>query len=631
MTQGHALLAIIALLLIAIALGAAAAVFRRRLARTLADKAKIEVRYRTVVEQADEGIFIIDVRSGRILEANRALQRRLGYSEQELLSLRLDDILIETIPSLDTGALEKLTNTRSHVRTLKHRCKDGQLLDVEVTASQLDVNGSKALCYIAHDVTVRKKIQKKLLRNQRRLDYLAHHDSLTGLPNRLFLRTYLDEALLARTAHSGIAVMFLDLDHFKDINDARGHDIGDALLVDVSRQLKSYVGERGVVVRLGGDEFVVVLRDVSDPKAAAKDAAAIREMLAGSPDVTGRATGASVSIGISLCPYDAEDVVSLMRHADLAMYKAKEAGRGNVQFFRDEMNTQMRRRLAMERAMRRALKAGEFIVHYQPLVEVATRRIVSLEALVRWQHPRLGLILPGTFIPVAEESGLILPLGEHVLRSVCEQLVQWQAEGVPVVPVAVNWSTIQLQRQNVVEVVRQVLQATQADPRLLAFEITEGALMHDVTKQAGNLQALRDMGVRIQIDDFGTGYSSLSYLRQLPIDTLKIDRSFISDVDVNPADEAIVSAVFAMARSLGLRVVAEGVETSAQLEVLNRHHCEIAQGYFFSRPLSNDRCRTLLQELAIRPSFTDTLRLRMRGGVPVVEPLQKVRAWANGA
>ncbi len=626
MTPAQGWLAIGALLLIVIVLAAASVAFSRRLARTLADKLKIEARYRTVVEQADEGIFIIELHSGRILEANRALQRRLGYSEQELLGLRLDDILIETVPSLDTGAIERLTNTRSHVRTLKHRCKNGQLLDVEVTASQLEINGCKALCYIAHDVTARKRIQKKLLRNQRRLDYLAHHDSLTGLPNRLFLRTYLEEVIQARAAHSGIAVMFLDLDHFKDVNDARGHDIGDALLVEVARQLKGHVGERGIVVRLGGDEFVVVLRDVSDPKAAAKDAAAIREMLAGSPDVTGRATGASVSIGISLCPHDAQDVGALMRHADLAMYKAKASGRGNVQFFQDEMNTQMRRRLAMERAMRRALKAGEFIVHYQPLVEVATRRIVSLEALLRWQHPRMGLIPPGTFIPVAEESGLILPLGELVLRNVCEQLVRWQAEGVPVVPVAVNWSAIQLQRQNVVEVVQRVLRETGADSRLLAFEITEGALMHDVDKQAGNLQSLRDMGVRIQIDDFGTGYSSLSYLRHLPIDTLKIDRSFISHVDVNPADEAIVSAVFAMARSLGLRVVAEGVETSAQLDVLNRHDCEIAQGFFFSRPLSSDRCRTLLQELAVRPSFTDTLRLRMRSGVPVVEPPRKIRA-----
>ncbi len=623
MTSLQTWLAIGALLVIAITLAIGVVLLKRRLSRLQADKFRIETRYQTVVEQADEGIFIIDVHTGRILEANRALQRRLGYSIEELLALKLEDILIETTPSLDTGTLELLTNTRSHVRTLKHRCKDGQLLDVEVTASQLEINGRRALCYIAHDVTVRKKIQKKLLRNQRRLDYLAHHDSLTGLPNRLLLRDYLEESVKTCAAGSGFAVMFLDLDNFKDINDARGHDAGDAILVRVAKQLKAHIGARGVAVRLGGDEFVVVLREVTDLAAAAREAKLLRETLAEAPE---REAGTSVSIGISLYPHDAQDVVSLMRHADLAMYKAKEGGRGAVQFFKGEMNTQMRRRLAMERAMRRALKAGEFVVHYQPLVEVASRRTVSLEALVRWQHPRLGLIPPGRFIPVAEDSGLILPLGEHVLRSVCQQLMQWQVAGVPVVPVAVNWSVIQFQRQNICEILQRVLTETGVNPALLAFEITEGALMHDVVHQAGNLQALRDMGVRIQIDDFGTGYSSLSYLRHLPIDTLKIDRSFISQVDVNPADEAIVSAVFAMAKSLGLRVVAEGVETAAQLEVLTRHHCEIAQGYFFSRPLPAERCSTLLHELAIRNSFTDTLRLRMRGGVPVVEPLRKLSA-----
>ncbi len=623
MTSLQTWLAIGALLVIAITLAIGVVLLKRRLSRLQAAKLRIETRYQTVVEQADEGIFIIDVHTGRILEANRALQRRLGYSIEELLALKLEDILIETTPSLDTGTLELLTNTRSHVRTLKHRCKDGQLLDVEVTASQLEINGRRALCYIAHDVTVRKKIQKKLLRNQRRLDYLAHHDSLTGLPNRLLLRDYLEESVKTCAAGSGFAVMFLDLDNFKDINDARGHDAGDAILVRVAKQLKAHIGARGVAVRLGGDEFVVVLREVTDLAAAAREAKLLRETLAEAPE---REAGTSVSIGISLYPHDAQDVVSLMRHADLAMYKAKEGGRGAVQFFKGEMNTQMRRRLAMERAMRRALKAGEFVVHYQPLVEVASRRTVSLEALVRWQHPRLGLIPPGRFIPVAEDSGLILPLGEHVLRSVCQQLMQWQVAGVPVVPVAVNWSVIQFQRQNICEILQRVLTETGVNPALLAFEITEGALMHDVVHQAGNLQALRDMGVRIQIDDFGTGYSSLSYLRHLPIDTLKIDRSFISQVDVNPADEAIVSAVFAMAKSLGLRVVAEGVETAAQLEVLTRHHCEIAQGYFFSRPLPAERCSTLLHELAIRNSFTDTLRLRMRGGVPVVEPLRKLSA-----
>lgn len=617
MTAQPMLLAMSALAAVILLLSVAVLSLKRRLAQHRAEQLGIEARYRAVVEQADEGIFLIDIHSGRILEANRALQRRLGYTNSELLALKLEDILIETVPSLDTGAIERLTNTRSHVRTLKHRCKDGTLLDVEVTASQLEIDGHKALCYIAHDVSMRKTIEKRLLRNQKRMKHLAHHDALTGLPNRLLLRTYLEAAVLARNAESGFAVMFLDLDDFKAINDVRGHDVGDKLLMDVAAQLKIHLGDRGMVARLGGDEFVIVLRDIDNADAAAADARAIQALLAGALHVPARDAKMSVSIGISLYPQDARDVGSLLRHADLAMYKAKENGQDNVQVFNVEMHKQVRRRVALERAMHRALQAGEFTVHYQPLVAVASRRIVSLEALIRWRHPRLGQISPARFIPVAEQSGLILQIGELMLRNVCRQLQQWQREGVPVVPVAVNWSVIQLQRQNVIELVQQVLQEIPIDPQLLAFEITEGALMQDVHRHAGVLQALRQLGIRIQIDDFGTGYSSLSYLRHLPIDTLKIDRSFISQVDINSADQAIVSAVFAMAKSLELRVVAEGVETEAQLEVLNRHNCEIAQGYFFSRPLPSDQCSVLLRELAIRPSFTETLRMRVHNGLPL--------------
>jgi EAL domain-containing protein (putative c-di-GMP-specific phosphodiesterase class I) len=271
----------------------------------------------------------------------------------------------------------------------------------------------------------------------------------------------------------------------------------------------------------------------------------------------------------------------------------------------------------MEHALRRALSGKQFVVHYHPLTEIATRRIVGLEALVRWEHPQLGMVPPAKFIPVAEESGLIVPIGELILKTVCEQVVQWQRQGVPIVPVAVNWSAIQLQRQSVVDVVHRILGETGMRPDLLSLEITEGALMCNSRQHAASLQQLRDAGVRVQIDDFGTGYSSLSYLRELPIDTLKIDRSFISRVDESAADQAIVSAILAMAKSLGLRVVAEGVETAEQLEVLERHGCDVAQGFFFSRPLPADQCRALLQEVSVRPSFTDTLRMRVRKGSPV--------------
>jgi diguanylate cyclase (GGDEF)-like protein len=516
-----------------------------------------------------------------------------------------------------------LTNTRSNPRSIKQRCKNGQLLDVEVTVSHLEIDGRPMLCYIAHDVTERKNIELELLRNQRRLDHLAHHDALTGLPNRLFLRTHLEEALQACRADGGLAVMLLDLDNFKIINDSRGHNVGDELLVEIARQLKKFVGPRGLVARLGGDEFVIVLSNVAGRDAAASDAGGILNIFTTPLRIAGRVISTSVSIGVTLCPQDAHDLDSVLRNADLAMYKAKESGRSNVQFFQPAMNTQVRQRLTMEHALRRALKSNQFVVHYHPLIAIATRRIVGLEALVRWEHPQLGLVPPNKFIPIAEESGLIVPIGEHILRTVCEQVVRWQDADVPTVPVAVNWSAIQLQRQPVVEVVHRVLSETGMQPKLLSLEITEGALMRNARQHAAALQVLRDSGVRIQIDDFGTGYSSLSYLRELPIDTLKIDCSFINHVAENPADQAIVSAILAMAKSLGLRVVAEGVETAAQLEVLNRHGCEVAQGFFFSRPLPAEQCRALLEELATRPSFTETVRMRLRKGLPsIVAPMR---------
>lgn len=285
----------------------------------------------------------------------------------------------------------------------------------------------------------------------------------------------------------------------------------------------------------------------------------------------------------------------------------------------DELDGQARRRRSLERAMRRALEAKEFRVHYQPLVDIATRRAVSLEALVRWQHPKLGEIQPGTFIPAAEENGLILPLGEFVLRSVCEQVVRWQQENISVIPVAVNVSAVQFERQPMRQVIARILRETGMPAHLLSLELTEGTLMKDPQHHISVLQGLRGDGVRIQIDDFGTGYSSLSYLRHLPIDTLKIDRSFVGQIDVNRSDEAIVSAILAMARSLGLRAVAEGVETQSQFQALAKHGCEVAQGYFFCRPLPADRCRELLLDLARRPAFTDTLRMQL------VSEEQKVR------
>jgi diguanylate cyclase (GGDEF)-like protein/PAS domain S-box-containing protein len=624
MSLGPGTLFVVATLcVLTLVLGCFTAVLLRRQTRVLAEKCRSDSRYRTIVEQAGDGILLVDAETGRLTHANYSLRRRLGYSVEEIVGLKLTDILIETIVDADRAAIDCITNTRSRPRPLKQRCKSGELLDVEVTVSPIEIDGRQMLSYIAHDVTERNHIELKLLRNQQRLDYLAHHDSLTELPNRLFLRSYLGQALQDCNADGGFAVLLLDLDNFKLINDSYGHNVGDELLVEVAQRLRGLVGRRGIVARLGGDEFVIVLRDVVARDVAASGADAVVRLLTTPLRVAGRVINSSVSIGVTLYPEDSCDLDSVLRNADLAMYKAKEAGRSSIRFFEAEMKKQVWQRLTMEQALRDALNREQFVVYYHPQITIATRRIVALEALVRWAHPKLGLVLPSKFIPIAEESGLIVPLGEHILRAVCQQVVQWQAANVPTVPVGVNWSAVQLQRQSVAEVVPRILRETGMQPKLLSLEITEGALMRNMQRHAAALQRLREIGVRIQIDDFGTGYSSLSYLRKLPIDTLKIDRSFINHVAENALDRAIVSAILSMAKSLGLRVVAEGVETAAQLEVLNRYGCEIAQAFYFSPPLPADQCRTLLLELAARPSFTDTLKISLRKELPsVVVPIR---------
>lgn len=343
---------IAALCLVTIVLGCVTAVLLRRQARTLEEKRRSDSRYRTVVDQAGDGIFMVDAETGRLIEGNFSFRQRLGYGADEIVGLKVEDILIETPIGVDTAAFARLTNTRSHPREVKQRCKNGQLLHIELTVSHLEIDGRQTLCYIAHDVTERKHIELELLRNQRRLDHLAHHDSLTGLPNRLFLRTHLEQALQACNADGEVALLLLDLDNFKNINDSCGHNAGDELLVEVARQLKKFVGPRGLVARLGGDEFVIVLSNVAGRDAATSDAEAILTMLTTPLRIAGRVIKTSVSIGITLCPRGARNLECLLHRADLAMYQAKKSGRSNVQFFHHEMNTPMRHQITTRRDRR---------------------------------------------------------------------------------------------------------------------------------------------------------------------------------------------------------------------------------------------------------------------------------------
>ena len=419
-----------------------------------------------------------------------------------------------------------------------------------------------------------------------RIVHMAHHDVLTGLPNRTLLTDRVEQAITrARRSDGKLAVLFLDLDRFKNVNDSLGHSVGDQLLQAVAARLASCLREGDTAARLGGDEFIISLPDVSNGAEAALVAARILDELGKPFTVSGHRLPADVSIGIALYPDDGDCAQTLLRNADTAMYHAKESGRANFQFFSEQMTERVSRRLSTETSLRRALERGELVLHYQPLIELASGRIDGAEALARWPRPDGRLVSPADFIPIAEETGLIVPLGEWALREACTQAKAWQSQQ-PGLRIAVNLSARQFRQKHLARMVEQTLRDTGLEPALLELELTEGMLMHHAEETVQTLAQLAEMGVQLAIDDFGTGYSSLSYLKRFPIHTLKIDRSFVKDLSTDPNDAAIVTAIVGMARGLGLGVTAEGVETEAQASFLRSLSCDLAQGFHFGRPMS---------------------------------------------
>lgn len=445
---------------------------------------------------------------------------------------------------------------------------------------------------------------------KKRLTYLAENDSLTHLPNRWFLNNYL-HAAISRSAStpSAISVMFIDLDRFKTVNDTMGHAVGDELLIQASRRLEEHTDDDSLVARLGGDEFSIVVTQAAYSESSIKSLAThIVDALAKPFNLHGQDIFVSASVGIANYPFDGDDAGVILKHADTAMYHAKKSGRNNFKFYTAEMNQSAVKRLQTETLLRGALDRDEFILHFQPKVSLTDGSISGLEALLRWKHPELGLVSPADFIPMLEDTGLIIPVGEWVIRKVCETLKGWEDNNLGVVPIAINLSARQLQVKGLAKIVRHILEEYGINPALLEFELTESVLMIEPESAVEILREIKSYGIGLSVDDFGTGYSSLAYLKRFPIDTLKIDRMFIKDITSNHEDAAITRAVIVLAHELDLNVIAEGVETFDQLELLVKHGCDQIQGYLFSKLVTSDECAVMIKSsrtLAIKFSAPD--------------------------
>ncbi|HLO62395.1 MAG TPA: EAL domain-containing protein [Azonexus sp.] len=544
--------------------------------------------FRDAMAAAQVGIFVLQ--DQRFKFVNPFLAQLLGYAEDELVGhMGPADVVA---PECRTLVIEQMAmraaGAAGHAYELVVVRKDGSTFPATVLGSPAVVEGRPASVGTLFDITGQKAAEQ-------RIRELADYDVLTGLPNRRLLRERFVQMLAAAQREgSELAVIFLDLDHFKRVNDSLGHSVGDELLCEVARRLGSVVRRVDTLARLGGDEFIFAMPGFHTA-AAADIARRLLDVFARPFEVAGHELTVTPSLGISVYPHDGEDLETLLRNADTAMYQAKEIGRNAFQFYSSEMNSKSLDRLLMESNLRRALVQNEFILHYQPLVNLETGLIIGVEALIRWLHPELGAIMPDRFIHVAEETGLINPIGDWVLCEACRQAQAWCDDGLPPVFMAVNVAPVQFRQSGFIEVVAGALATSGLEPGRLELELTERTVMHDADINMGTLSALHRMGVELSLDDFGTGYSSLAYLKRFPVGKLKIDRSFVNDLETDPDDWAIASTIVSMGRSLRMTVLAEGVEKPEQLALLRKMGCDMAQGYLFSRPVSAEGMADMLR------------------------------------
>lgn len=581
--------------------------------------------FKRAIESSVNGITITDATNGEnlIIYVNPAFERMTGYAGHEVLGknprfLRGDD--------RDQVELRKLAMALEERRdgyfVLRNYRKDGSQFMNELYVAPVRDRDGEVTNYIGimNDISDQRRYEEQLV-------YQATHDPLTGLPNRNLLQDRLGQALALESfrRRNPIGVIFLDLDNFKKINDTLGHTVGDMLLKAVANRLRNCVRGGDTVSRLGGDEYILILPNVKEMHDVTTVAKKLIGLFSTPFLLMGHELYITASIGIALFPSDGDTVDALLKNADAAMYHAKEQGKNNYQFYSEEMNTRVFERMALETSLHRAIRQHEFLLYYQPRVDLRTGRISGVEALVRWNHPEMGLVPPARFIPLAEETGLIVPIGEWVLRTACAQNKAWQDAGLPPLRMAVNLSARQFRQENLIQMVADALAETGLDPRWLELELTESLLMERAEQSVSILRSLADMGIDIAVDDFGTGYSSLGYLKRFPITNLKIDQSFIRDIASDPDDAILVRTIITMAHGLGMKTVGEGVESLEQIDFLYRHGCEEVQGYYFSRPLTADGCEELLRE----ERFLDLRALR--DGLPGQRSEERIRALASSA
>jgi diguanylate cyclase (GGDEF)-like protein/PAS domain S-box-containing protein len=547
-----------------------------------------EASFRLLFDNNPMPMWVFDIEATRFLGVNDAAIQHYGYSRGEFLGMKLQDIWPQDEWSTHTQALQQIGGSHYSGRNWRHLKADGSEIQVLTYGRRVAFEGRDAFMVAVVDITERRKAEA-------RIAYMAHHDGLTNLPNRELFQERLQQAL---ESEKTVAVLCVDLDLFKNVNDSLGHPIGDRLLKLVAERLRSHVRGNNLAARLGGDEFAVILTSDVTPNEVSDFAAKLIEMLSAAYEIDANEVIIGASVGIVLSPGDGTTSEELMRNADLALYRAKEDGGGIHRFFEREMDRAAQKRRDMEFDLRRAFANGEFELHYQPLVDIATDRISGFEALLRWRHPDKGMISPADFIPVAEDIGLIVSIGEWVLREACNEAAKWPAD----VKVAVNLSPVQFRSRNLVQIVISALANSGLSPKRLELEITESLFLAETEANLAILHQLRELGVCISMDDFGTGYSSLSYLRSFPFDKIKIDRSFVKDLARRSDCVAIVRAISGLGRSLNITTTAEGVETMDQLDWLRAEGCNQVQGFLFSAAKPANEIEQLLFRFGERAS-----------------------------